>query len=156
MAFVWQGQGALKMPKGMMVLVSMAMLLLCCSQAAYARESVVLIANPSTPPGSMTRETVRAIFAMRQRTLPNGEAAHVFVLPDKHPLHEHFTKEILGVYPHQLRLSWDRLVFSGTGQAPNEVGSIEEMRQRVASTPGGLGYLDKGAVDDSVSVFSVE
>ncbi|WP_299260994.1 hypothetical protein [uncultured Kushneria sp.] len=104
----------------------------------------------------MTRETVRAIFAMRQRTLPNGEAAHVFVLPDKHPLHERFTKEILGVYPHQLRLSWDRLVFSGTGQAPNEVGSIEEMRQRVASTPGGLGYLDKGAVDDSVSAFSVE
>ncbi len=144
------------MPKGMMVLVSIAILLLCCGQAAYAQESVVLIANPSIPPGSMTRETVRAIFAMRQRTLPNGEAAHVFVLPDKHPLHERFTKEILGVYPHQLRLSWDRLVFSGTGQAPNEVGSIEEMRQRVASTPGGLGYLDKGAVDDSVSAFSVE
>ncbi|WP_445620099.1 hypothetical protein ACUN8C_15730 [Kushneria sp. Sum13] len=140
----------------MMVLVSLAMLLLLSGQAAYAQESVVLIANPSTPPGSMTRETVRAIFAMRQRTLPDGEAAHVFVLPDKHPLHERFTKEILGVYPHQLRLSWDRLVFSGTGQAPNEVGSVEEMRQRVASTPGGLGYLDKGAVDDSVSVFSPE
>lgn len=144
------------MPKGMMVLVSLAMLLLLSGQAAYAQESVVLIANPSTPPGSMTRETVRAIFAMRQRTLPDGEAAHVFVLPDKHPLHERFTKEILGVYPHQLRLSWDRLVFSGTGQAPNEVGSVEEMRQRVASTPGGLGYLDKGAVDDSVSVLSPE
>lgn len=144
------------MPKGMMVLVSLAMLLLLSGQAAYAQESVVLIANPSTPPGSMTRETVRAIFAMRQRTLPSGEAAHVFVLPDKHPLHERFTKEVLGVYPHQLRLSWDRMVFSGTGQAPNEVGSVEEMRQRVASTPGGLGYLDKGAVDDSVSVLSVE
>ncbi|ART64667.1 hypothetical protein B9H00_08200 [Kushneria marisflavi] len=134
----------------------MVTLLLWCGQAVHAQESLVLIANPSTPPGNMTRETVRAIFAMRQRTLPSGEAAHVFVLPDKHPLHERFTKEILGVYPHQLRLSWDRLVFSGTGQAPNEVGSVEEMRQRVASTPGGLGYLNKGAVDDSVSVFSVE
>ncbi|WP_245955294.1 hypothetical protein [Kushneria indalinina] len=140
----------------MKVLVSIVMLLLWGGQAAHAHESVVLIANPSANPGNMTRETVRAIFAMRQRTLPNGEAAHVFVLPDKHPLHERFTKEILGVYPHQLRLSWDRLVFSGTGQAPNEVGSIEEMRQRVASTPGGLGYLEKGAVDDSVSVFAVE
>ncbi|WP_456268886.1 substrate-binding domain-containing protein [Kushneria sp. AK178] len=132
------------------------MLLLCCGQAAYAQKPVVLIANPSTPPDIMTRETVRAIFAMRQRTLPDGGAAHVFVLPDKHPLHERFTKEILGVYPHQLRLSWDRLVFSGTGQAPNEVKSVEEMRQRVAGTPGGLGYLEKGAVDDSVSVLSVE
>ncbi len=144
------------MPKGMMVLVSIVMLLLWCGRAAHAHESVVLIANPSAQAGNMTRETVRAIFAMRQRTLPNGEAAHVFVLPDKHPLHERFTKEILGVYPHQLRLSWDRLVFSGTGQAPNEVGSIEEMRQRVASTPGGLGYLEKGAEDDSVSVLAVE
>ncbi|RKD84722.1 hypothetical protein C8D96_1948 [Kushneria marisflavi] len=144
------------MPKGMVILASIVTLLLWCGQAVHAQESLVLIANPSTPPGNMTRETVRAIFAMRQRTLPSGEAAHVFVLPDKHPLHERFTKEILGVYPHQLRLSWDRLVFSGTGQAPNEVGSVEEMRQRVASTPGGLGYLNKGAVDDSVSVFSVE
>ncbi|SFC47110.1 hypothetical protein SAMN05421848_1517 [Kushneria avicenniae] len=144
------------MPKGMMILVSMVVLLLWCGRVAYAQESVVLIANPSAPIGDMTRETVRAIFAMRQRTLPGGEAAHVFVLPDKHPLHERFTKEILGVYPHQLRLSWDRLVFSGTGQAPNEVGSVEEMRQRVASTPGGLGYLEKGAVDDSVSVLAVE
>ncbi|WP_236944396.1 substrate-binding domain-containing protein [Kushneria marisflavi] len=140
----------------MVILASIVTLLLWCGQAVHAQESLVLIANPSTPPGNMTRETVRAIFAMRQRTLPSGEAAHVFVLPDKHPLHERFTKEILGVYPHQLRLSWDRLVFSGTGQAPNEVGSVEEMRQRVASTPGGLGYLNKGAVDDSVSVFSVE
>ncbi|WP_438765228.1 hypothetical protein [Kushneria sp. TE3] len=140
----------------MMVLVSIVTLLLFCGPTAYAHEPMVLIANPSATPGNMTRETVRAIFAMRQRTLPDGEAAHVFVLPDKHPLHERFTKEILGVYPHQLRLSWDRLVFSGTGQAPNEVGSVEEMRQRVASTPGGLGYLEKGAVDDSVSVFTVE
>ncbi|WP_227875967.1 hypothetical protein [Kushneria konosiri] len=140
----------------MVILASIVTLLLWCGPVVHAQESLVLIANPSTSPGNMTRETVRAIFAMRQRTLPSGEAAHVFVLPDKHPLHVRFTKEMLGVYPHQLRLSWDRLVFSGTGQAPNEVGSVEEMRQRVASTPGGLGYLNKGAVDDSVSVFSVE
>ena len=39
--------------------------------------------------------------------------------------------------------AWDRLVFSGTGQAPDTVTSTEEMLARVASTPGAIGYLSQ-------------
>lgn len=142
------------MPKG--AIISSA-LLLVLAEAVLAGDAAVVIANPDTGLHRIGRETVRAIFAMRQRTLPEGgEAAHVFVLPDQHPLHERFAKEILNVYPHQLRLAWDRLVFSGTGQAPNEVCSPAEMRRRVAATPGGIGYLRQGGADESVVIVSVE
>lgn len=143
------------MPKG--TIIPGALLLLVLAKAVLAGESAVVIANPDTGLDGISRETVRAIFAMRQRTLPEGAgAAHVFVLADQHPLHEHFAKEILDVYPHQLRLAWDRLVFSGTGQAPNEVSSPVEMRRRVANTPGAVGYLTQGGVDESVIIVPVE
>lgn len=142
------------MPKG--AIISGALLLIM-AEVVMAGESAVVIASPDTGLHGISRETVRAIFAMRQRTLPDDRGAvHVFVLPDQHPLHERFVKEILHVYPHQLRLSWDRLVFSGTGQSPNEVSSPAEMRRRVASTPGGIGYLNRGSTDESVITVPVE
>ena len=88
----------------------------------------------------LSSETVREIFFMRLSSWPDGSSIHVFVLPDNHPLHIRFAKEILGVYPFQLRSAWDRLVYSGTGVVPTTVESVEEMVKRVESTPGGVGY----------------
>ncbi len=114
-----------------------------------------MIANPQLAIDALPRDTARAIFAMRQRTTPRGESIHVVVLPDDHPVHARFAKKLLDVYPHQLRLAWDRMVFSGTGQAPDRVDSQAEMLQQVATTPGGLGYVERGFLDDSVQVLSL-
>ena len=118
-----------------------------------ADNEVVMIANPQLAIDALPRDAARAIFAMRQRTTPNGKAIHVMVLPDDHPVHARFAKGLLDVYPHQLRLAWDRMVFSGTGQAPDRVASQAEMLQQVATTPGGLGYIERGYLDDSVKVL---
>lgn len=86
-------------------------------------------------------ETVREIFFMRLGSWPDGSPIHVFVLPDSHPLHVRFAKEILGVYPFQLRSAWDRIVYSGTGVAPTTVETPEEMQMRIKGTPGSIGYM---------------
>ncbi|WP_239496124.1 hypothetical protein [Salinicola peritrichatus] len=128
-----------------------------CSLSSHGDDSTVLvITNPTVNQASLPLETVRAIFAMRQRTLPGGQAVHVFVLSDNNPIHEDFSKRILGVYPHQLRLAWDRAVFSGTGQAPNEVADETAMLEAVASTPGGIGYVKQSSLNNQVQVLSVE
>lgn len=93
---------------------------------------------------------------MRQRTWPDGQAIQVFVLPNRNHTHARFVKEQLAAYPHQLQLAWDRMVFSGMGQAPNRVRDLNEMRERVASTPGAVGYLEREYLDESIQVISVE
>ncbi len=93
---------------------------------------------------------------MRQRTWPDGQAVRVFVLSNSHPMHARFAKEQLAVYPHQLQLAWDRMVFSGTGQAPDRVSDQTEMHERVATTPGAIGYLEREYLDDRVQVISME
>ncbi|MFG6177903.1 hypothetical protein ACGTN6_11720 [Halomonas sp. THAF12] len=118
--------------------------------------SVLLVANAGVETHHLTRDTTRALFAMRQRTWPDGQAARIFVLPNRHPVHARFVKQRLSVYPHQLQLAWDRVVFSGTGQAPNRVLTQAEMLEQIASTPGALGYLEREYVDDRVQVLTME
>ena len=95
--------------------------------------------NYSNPP--LDREQLRAIFFVRQTKWPDGTPVRVFVLPDRNAFHIRFTKEVLGVYPYQLRSTWDRMVYSGTGVPPTVVQAVDEMRSRVEATPGGIGYL---------------
>lgn len=114
--------------------------------AVHASE-VVMVVNSSVSLQSVSRSFARAMFGMRVPQWPDDGDAKIFVLPDRHRMHEEFCKQVLDIFPYQLRTAWDRQVFSGTGQAPVEVNSEEEMFKRVASTPGAIGYLTKGKVD---------
>jgi ABC-type phosphate transport system substrate-binding protein len=137
------------------LMLTLVLGLLPLSATALERQ-VVLIAHPNVANTSLTRDTTRAIFAMRQRSWPDGQAVRVFVLPNDHPVHARFAKERLTVYPHQLQLAWDRMVFSGTGQAPSQVNTQSEMLERVATTPGALGYLEREYLDERVQVITMD
>ncbi len=113
-----------------------------------AAADVAVAVNPVTQviAGDLSRNALRAIFGMRLRIWPDGSEIRVYVLPDDHPLHVQFCKEILGVFPHQLRAAWDRLVYSGTGQAPLQVESEDAMRTEIARNAGAVGYLTREVV----------
>jgi len=100
-----------------------------------------LVVHPSVIQQEISRNTLRAIFGMRLRKWPDGRAIKVFVLKDDAPHHIEFSKSILHMFPYQLRRAWDRQVYSGTGQSPNEVTSLKEMLEKLANTPGAVGYL---------------
>lgn len=93
---------------------------------------------------------------MHLKTWSDGTKIRVFVLPDDDQLHQSFSKEKLNVFPYQLRSIWDRLVFSGTGQAPIKVNSTEEMLTKVASTPGAIGYLRRANINENVKVLEIK
>lgn len=119
-------------------------------------EPISVITNPRDEHSSLQRQGLRAIFSMRLRSWPDGTEIRVFVLPDDAPSHSDFAKTLLGVFPHQLRRGWDRRVFSGTGQAPQEVPSLEAMKQRVAETPGSIGYVPQRELDETVRITEIE
>ena len=110
---------------------------------------VLLIAQPQNAVAELSRDSLRAIFAMRTTVWPDGSAIQVFVLEDKNDTHIAFCKEILGMFPYQLRRVWDRQVFSGTGTAPTTVKTEQEMRIRVAETQGAIGYMMANNTDSS-------
>lgn len=120
-----------------------------CGVSVANPDDVVPIANARH--ALLPQATVRAMFAMRLRQWPDdGLAVTVFVLRASDPSHAAFCKRILDVFPYQLQRVWDRLTYSGTGQAPIELNSMDEMKRRVASTPGAIGYITTDRLDERV------
>lgn len=122
---------------------------------SHASEHYKVIISPDVKQEAVTANVLRAIFSMRLKTWSDGKLIRVYVLPDDHELHQIFSKETLNVFPYQLRATWDRLVFSGTGQAPTTVSSNEEMLQKIASTPGSIGYVKTTLINDDVHVLQI-
>ena len=115
----------------------------------------ITIAHPDEGYRHIERKTLRAAFGMTLQMWPNGRPVTVFVLRDDSPLHQQFCRKVLGVLPYTLRRNWDRLLFSGAAQAPITVNSPKEMLDRVAATPGAIGYIEKELSNDSVSIIEV-
>ncbi len=123
----------------------LVLLLLCLGASHGVRaQSVEIIVNPSLQSVTLDRDLLRAIFTMRLRSWPNGPPVRVFVFPDNDPVSDRFYREQLGMYSYVLRSAWDRMVYTGTGLAPIVVHSEQEMRDRVAATPGAIGYVSRG------------
>jgi ABC-type phosphate transport system substrate-binding protein len=130
--------------------------MVCTTSIAHATDQYEVVVYPGVSEKTLSKSSLRAIFGMRLRAWPDGTAIQVFVMPDDAASHAAFSKEKLNVFPYQLRSAWDRLVFSGTGQAPNTVSTSEEMLAKVAGTPGAIGYLNKSRTDDRVNVLQIK
>jgi len=122
---------------------------------AYHGVAVEVIVNQSVTTRSMSKYKLRTLFGMRQPAWPDGEQVRVFVLPDDNPLHRQFAKQTLGVFPHQLRRAWNNLLFSGLAQAPTEVANEQEMLERIANTPGAVGYAPAGEEHAQTHILSI-
>jgi hypothetical protein len=118
--------------------------------------AVDIIVHRKQAGATLSPASVRALFGMHQPTWPDGRPVRLFVLPDTHPAHALLCKEVLNLYPYQLRQYWDRLAYSGLMPLPVEVASEEEMIDRVATTPGALGYVGKVKANASVKVLAVD
>lgn len=130
--------------------------LLCVETEVWANDHYEIVTHPGVSEKALSTNSLRSIFSMHLKTWPDGTKIRVFVLPDDDPLHQRFSKEKLNVFPYQLRSNWDRLVFSGTGQAPIKVNSSEEMLARVAGTPGAIGYLWRANINENVNVLQIK
>ena len=123
---------------------------------AQAADHYEIVTNLSVNEKILSVNSLRSIFSMRLKTWPDGTKIRVFVLSDDDQLHQIVSKEKLNVFPYQLRSTWDRLVFSGTGQAPIKVNSSEEMLAKIASTPGAIGYLWRANINENVNVLEIK
>lgn len=131
-------------------IVNVWLVLVLLAFAPITKADTVIV-NPTLVDLQLSKTTLRAIFAMRISQWPDGTPVNVFVLDDEHPLHIHFCKSLLGMFPYQLRRIWDQQAFSGTGIKPSRVNNEAEMRRRVANTPGAIGYISESEIDATVT-----
>lgn len=116
-----------------------------------ANAEVVVIANKSGP-DALTKEQVADVFLGRATSLPGGASAVPVDLPESSPLREEFYTKATGKSAAQVKSFWAKMSFTGKGKPPQEGASSADVKKAVSAAPGGIGYIEKSAVDGSVKV----
>jgi len=136
--------------------LAISALLILSSVDVIAGKKPVVVVNPSVSQSALKLKDLRSIYTMKKNTWSDGSPVTVFVLSNNAITHKDFCRSLLKVFPRQLEAVWHRLVYSGTGERPIEVGSEKEMMDRVTNTPGAIGYVQSEVLDENARILSIK
>jgi ABC-type phosphate transport system substrate-binding protein len=117
-----------------------------------AAQDVVPVVSAKSPVTTLNAGQVADIFLGKTARFPDGTQAVPIDLDEDSPQRERFYAQYTGKSPAQVKAHWSKLVFTGRGQPPREVGSSAEARKVIADNPNAIGYIDSTQVDASVRV----
>jgi ABC-type phosphate transport system substrate-binding protein len=117
------------------------------STSTLTAEETVLVNGASAVAG-ISDDDLKDYYLGKKASWPDGSKVTVVVLKDG-ASHENLMKK-LGKSTSQFSTGWKKLVFTGKGSMPEQVGSEDELVAFVAKTPGSIGYADAGKVKDGV------
>jgi ABC-type phosphate transport system substrate-binding protein len=125
-----------------------------CNVALPCWSDVAVIVNKSFV-GTMSEDDIANIFLGKTKSFPSGTLAiPVDQVPGAVP-RVSFYDMLTGKDDSQLKAYWSRQIFTGKGQPPREVGHDADVIGLVGENPNMIGYVDAGAVNDSVKVIAM-
>ena len=124
--------------------------LLLGSASTYAETAIIV--SKSNANTSMDSSTVSRIYLGKLSKFSNGEPAVPVDQSEGSATRDAFNGSVLGKSSSQLKAYWSRLIFTGKGTPPKEVGDDAAVKKLVAANPNMIGYIDSSAVDDTVKV----
>lgn len=110
---------------------------------AHAQIAVVVSAKNNT--GALTQEQVADIF--------QGVGGTSLVPVDQSegaPVRTTFYQKVTGKSQAQLKSYWSKLIFTGKGNPPRQVGDNSGVKRALSENPNAIGYIDRSALDGSV------
>ena len=123
------------------------------STSTVSAEETVFVNGASAIAG-ISDDDLKDYYLGKKASWPDGSKVTVVVLKDG-ASHENLMKK-LGKSTSQFSTSWKKLVFTGKGSMPEQVGSEDELVAYVAKTPGAIGYADAGKAKDGVKAIPVK
>ncbi len=121
-----------------------------CLCAEPVSAQIAVIANKSVSVTSLDAGAVKNLYSLDSKSIGSAKA----VLFDMRTSNETKTKfyEAIGMSPDAAKKIWLKAKLTGAGDAPTPL-SEEEMISKVASTPGGVGYVSSSKVTNEVIVL---
>ena len=113
---------------------------------------VVVIVHKSVNISTLNAAQIADVFTLSTRVWPGGEKIIVFDQKGESVRKSFF--DFIGRSPMDVRKKWLRSQLSGEGKAPETLDSDDEVIQRVASTPGAIGYVSAGKAKGNVKVIA--
>jgi len=115
---------------------------------------VVVIAHKSLGVDSISAKEAKKVWLGKTKSL-GDTSLKLADLPLGNKSRDHFYSKVVKKSAKKLKAYWAKIVFSGKGIPPKSFGSDAAVVSWVASTPGAVGYVGRGATDDSVKVLMI-
>lgn len=113
---------------------------------------VAVIANKSVADSKITVSKAAEIYLLKSKTWSDGKGVVPFTLKTDNDASSKFFGAV-GKSSMELKKVWMKLQLTGEGQAPEGLGSEDEILSKVASTPGAIGFVSASKVNDNVKVL---
>lgn len=118
--------------------------------ASAAIAEVVAVVSSRSGITTLTRNQIVEIFMGKLSRFPNGEPATPIDQPEGSAAREEFYERYAGRSPAQMKAHWAKIIFTGRGQPPATANDGVAVKQRLATDPNAIGYIDSKLVDASV------
>ena len=115
---------------------------------------VAVIAHKSVPVDTIKKTELLDFYTGDIKKWMNGDKVIVNDLKPKGEVKKIFYK-FLGKTPSRMKSIWLKNMLSGEGDPPEALKSEEEMLQKIAATPGAIGFLSHTKVDNNVKTLIV-
>ena len=121
--------------------LSLALASALFSSSAFAVNVIVHPSNDS----NLDQSTISRIFLGKAKAFPNGTSVVPFDQAEGAPATAEFNDKVLSRSGSQLKAYWSKLVFTGKGTPPEKLSGDAAVIEKVASTPGAIGYISGDA-----------
>ncbi|HKO89132.1 MAG TPA: phosphate ABC transporter substrate-binding protein [Burkholderiales bacterium] len=122
---------------------------------ASAHAEVVPVVSSRSALTSLSSREVADIFLGKLNRL-NGDTVVPIDQAEGSQSRDEFYLKYADKSPSQVKAHWSKIIFTGRGKPPRDVGSHAEVKKHLAANPHAIGYIDTRALDDSVRVLEVE
>jgi ABC-type phosphate transport system substrate-binding protein len=115
-----------------------------------AAAELVVIVSSKSPVSALRPEQVADIFLGQIASFPGGAEAVALDQNIGSPERDEFYSKVTSKTRPLVKAYWTKMIFTGRGQPPKEIGNSAAVRKMVADNPTLIGYIDKSALDASV------
>lgn len=118
--------------------------------AGTAAAEVVAVVSARSAVTELSRNQIADIFMGKLSRFPNGEPATPIDQSEGSAERDEFYERYAGRSAAQMKAHWAKIIFTGRGQPPATVDGGAAVKQRLATDPNAIGYIDAKRMDASV------
>jgi ABC-type phosphate transport system substrate-binding protein len=123
--------------------------------AAPAAAQVAVIAHPSANVAGVSNEELADIYMDKTDRLSDGSRVEPVDQAEGTPTRIKFYNDALGRTERQMKAYWSKRMFTGKGRPPRILDNDEAVLDYISRTPGAIGYIDGGRVDERVKLLLI-
>ena len=120
-----------------------------------AHAALAIIVHPGNNMSGITADQAADIYLGKSGVFPNGQRVTPVDQVSSSPARQKFYKMVVKKDGSVLKVYWSKLLFTGKGQPPREIGDDADLKSWVASNPDAIGYVDGKFVDSTVKVLLI-